>query len=71
MGVVAPPINIATCTRRCASEFLQPNSGIVSAGSGFRLAAMEDRKEETGVYKPVASWNTDDVVAWIRGTEAE
>ena len=32
-------------------------------------SGREDREMEkkTNVYKPVAAWNTDDVVAWIRG----
>ena len=36
-------------------------------GDPLRQAAMEDT-QEASLYKPVASWDADDVAAWIRGT---
>ena len=33
------------------------------------VAAMED-SQEASLYKPVASWDADDVAAWVRGTRS-
>ena len=63
MGVVDTPTCAAACGMRIPASQLKDRCTEREA-TGRRKEIME---RATSMYKPVATWDTDDVVAWIEG----